>query len=502
MQMTRRDFMMIGGLGAAVAGLSLGPTRLAAAINAQAARENEAARRNADAATAAERRPDIIVILTDDQDTGTLEATMTEDGGVVPVMRHLLAGRGGGWVRFDNAVCNQAICAPSRASWLTGRYAHNHGVVKNGWVDRMADPDHTLARWLHDAGYFTLFRGKYSYGKRDSQARRPAGWDVWEPGGGYSSAVFPRGAQLIRQLSADTPVFACLWPVDPHAKARPPAAYAGREITLPADTPSVNEADVSDKPERIRRKKLLTKGKLSGLREERKQACRALAGVDDGIKLVFDTLEETGRLDNAVIVFAGDHGYLWGEHRLERKDSPYRPASGFPLLIRDPGLSESRREERLVSNVDLAATLAEYAGARPDVAIDGRSLVALIRDGAAAWWDEAALIEKNMATALDPGTYRGVYAVVDGGPWCYVRHSTGEVELYDLATDPDQMSSLHNAPGYQGVRAALDGRMTALAAGAAWPTPTPSATPTAAPTGTTGTPAPTFAPTETPTPAW
>jgi len=411
-------------------------------------------------------RPNIVVILTDDQDVGTLEATMPGEGAQVPVMRHLLAGRGGGWVRFDNAVCNQAICAPSRATLLTGQCAHRHGVVKNGWVDRM-DNDHTLARWLHDAGYFTAFRGKYSFGKKDAKLPRPLGWDVWEPGGGYSSAVFPRGVQLLRQIAAETPIFLCLWPVDPHAKARPQPAYMARPVTLPPDNPSVNEADVSDKPLRIRQKKLLREGKLSGLREERRQACRALAGVDDGIKLILDALEETGRLANTIIVFGGDHGYLWGEHRLERKDSPYRPASGFPLLIRDFTMTGNRRETRLVSNIDIAPTLAEYAGVTPDIAVDGRSLVPLIRDEAAGW-EERVLIEKNTGTALDPGTYRGLYAVLDGVEYCYIAHNHGaEFELYDLAADPDQMVSLHEVDEYAAVRLALTQQLAALSGDAA-----------------------------------
>lgn len=404
-------------------------------------------------------RPSIVVILADDQDTGTLEATMTENGQTVPVMRHLLSGRGGGWTRYDRAYCNQSICAPSRATFLTGRYAHHHGVLRNGLIGRMIDRDHSLARWLHDAGYFTALKGKYTYGKGDANAPRPAGWDVWEPGGGYSSAVFPRGAQLIRQVATNTPLFMCLWPVDPHKAARPQAQYAGREITLPPDSPSLNEADVSDKPRHVRAAKLMSKGRLEGMREERRQACRALIGIDDGVKLIMDALEETGRLDNTIIVYMGDHGYLWGEHRLTHKDKPYIGCMRFPLLIRDPAQVGNRREGRLVSNVDIAPTLAAWAGVAPDVAVDGRDMRAMMHGGE---WVERVRIEKNTPAPLVPGTFHGLFTVVDGVEYCYVEHGTGEVELYDMAADPDQMTSLHGRPEWAGLQVELAGQLAIL----------------------------------------
>lgn len=403
-----------------------------------------------------DRRPDIIVILSDDQDTGTLDATMSEGGQTVPVMRHLLSGRGGGWTRYDRAYCNQSICAPSRATMLTGRYAHHHGVLRNGLIGRMIDRDHTLPRWLHDAGYFTALKGKYTYGKGDGNAPRPAGWDVWEPGGGYSSSVFPRGAQLIRQVSADTPLFLCLWPVDPHKAARPQGQYANREIALPPDSPSLNEVDVSDKPRHVRAMRLMGPGRLGGMREERRRACRALIGVDDGVKLIMDALEDTGRLDNTIIVYAGDHGYLWGEHRMTHKDKPYVGCMRFPLLIRDPAQVGNRREGRLVSNVDIAPTLAGYAGVSPDVAVDGRPLQMMSGD-----WQERVRIEKNTPAPLVPGTFHGLFTVVDGAEWCYVEHGTGEVELYNLTDDPDQMQSLHAAPEVAPVLAALAAQVAA-----------------------------------------
>lgn len=411
----------------------------------------------------AERKPDIIFVLTDDQDAASLTARARLNGEWRPVMKNLMARRGGGWTNFQRAYTNHAICAPARATLLTGLYSHHHGVEKNGWIKRM-DANRALPKWLHDAGYHCIFRGKYSYGKNDGSIPRPPGWDVWQPGGGYSDAVFPQAIDYIQDAIRDNPeqpIFACIWPVDPHIAARVPPRYKDVEIELPADAPSLNEADMSDKPAHIRKLPLLSRSKLNSLKAERRRAARALMAVDDGIGAVMDTLEAAGRLDNAIIVFAGDHGFLWGEHRLERKDSPYWEAARFPLLIRDPRVSGNRDEVRLVSNCDVAATLADLAGVGAP-ATDGASLMPMMR-GLPDNREEVVLIQKRTATGRDDHTFAGVYAVLgDGREYAYVEHDTGEMELYDLAVDPWQLHSVHNFPEYAArksqLRALLDER--------------------------------------------
>lgn len=464
MGITRRDFLK---LGAAAVG--------AAACSAGVPGAVRAAPRRAQASSA-DNRPNIVFVLTDDQSLSTVGAfgdpggpgmsgtRVVEGGQARPLMRRVLEESGDGWVNFRQAICTHGICAPSRATALTGQYSRHHGVQKNGWVARM-DGGNTLAAWLSAAGYYCAFKGKYSYGRKDGMTPRPAGWDVWEPGGGLSDAVFPRLVNVIRAAPAGRPLFLCAWPVDPHRPSRPQPQYRDAVIELPPPGPATAESDYSDKPRKMRGNRPLTAKKLASVRKEQAEAARALLGVDDGIAALIAALKATGRWENTVLVFAGDHGYMFGEHGLSRsKDNPYRESVCYPFLMRDPALAGSgnRDETRMVGNIDIAPTLAAVAGVTPGVAVDGRSLLPLMR-GEAPDWREEYLIEKPTATGKDKGTFRGVYSAVNGGPFTYVLHDTGEEELYDLAADPYQMESVHGRPEYAGPKDALRARVEVLA---------------------------------------
>lgn len=434
MQVSRRSFLQYcAATAAAAAGLTLGGggRRVAALDSAP----------KATTAGTPTGRPNIVLIITDDQDAPSLE-----------VMRKLNDHPGGGWTQFDNAVCNDGICAPSRATTLTGQHSHHHGVERNGWIGKL-DEHHTLPVWLSAAGYQCALFGKYSFGKKDHNWPKPPGWDVFDSGGGYADTVFGKGVDYIRHAGAE-PFFLMLTPVDPHIKAKPPLRYKDAEVEMSPLPPNINEADVSDKPARIRKLPLLRKSKLKSLAKERTNAYRTLLAVDDGVQAVVDELAAVGKLDNTVIVYTSDHGFSWGSHRLERKHIPYEEVIRIPLVIRRPGQSGNRIESRVVSNVDIAPTLADLAGVTPTIAVDGYSLRPMMDGGD---WTECKLIEKHFDTR-DPGSFYGVRT----DRYTYVEHDTGEKELYDLAADPYQMDSVHNDPGYAGARATLAGLLAGM----------------------------------------
>ena len=146
----------------------------------------------------------------------------------------------------------------------------------------------------------------------------------------------------------------------------------------------------SDKPLWVRRLPLLSDETLAQWDNERANSQRELLAIDDGILAILDKLQAMGEMDNTIFIFVADQGFSWGSHRWIYKNCPYVECSNFPLLIRVPG-GENRVESRLVSNVDLAPTIADLAGApitgrKPD----GRSLVTLLTDPAAAWAEEQA----------------------------------------------------------------------------------------------------------------
>ena len=460
MRVNRREFLAVAG--ATVATLAL--PRLI---------------RYAQSAAQLPPRFNIVTIMTDDQDSASL-----------PVMRHLMSYPHGSWINFTNGICNDGICGPSRASFLTGLYTRRHGVISNNKVTKL-DSAHTMAVWLQAAGYRTGFFGKYLFGSK--KIATPLGWNVFQGGvGGLAGTLVTPATEFIRNATA--PFLLCVNPVDPHMAARPQPIYAHTPVWVPPDPPSFNE-DVSDKATWVYGARS-GKAKIKALREERVKAHRALLGVDDLVMRIIDTLESTGKLDETVICFLSDNGFLWGEHNLIRKHWQYEEVIRVPLLIRYPGLTGNRVESRVVSNIDLAPTFAAIAGATPSQVIDGRSLLPIIQSPD-AFWDEAVLLEK-FADGRSDFAFTGVRAP----GWTYVVYHNGEEELYDLTADPFQLTNVAARPEQAAMKATLAAKMRALLSGDPRPTPTLTSTPTSTNTPTptdTATPTPTDTATPTPT---
>jgi arylsulfatase A-like enzyme len=187
---------------------------------------------------------------------------------------------------------------------------------------------------------------------------------------------------------------------------------------------------------------------------------RTLQAVDEMVGDLVQTLRETGALDDTYVFFTSDNGYLLGEHRRADKGMPYEEAIRVPLLARGPGVPAGAVERRPASNIDLAPTFAELAGATPPGFVDGRSLVPLLRGDQATSWRQAVLVEHRDSDEGAGGA--GVAAAGIGGigdeprnpPFAalrladrvYVEYATGERELYDLAADPLQLENLANDP--------------------------------------------------------
>ncbi len=422
-------------------------------------------------------RFNIVTIMTDDQDAASL-----------PVMRHLMSYPHGSWINFTNAICNDGICGPSRASFLTGLYTNRHGVTSNTKVSRLDDA-HTTAVWLKAAGYRTGLFGKYLFG--DKKIATPRGWDVFQGDGGLVASLTAPATEFIR--NSPGPFLLCVNPVDPHMVARPLPPYARAPVWVPPTPPSFNE-DVSDKASWVYKARS-GKPQIKALREERLRAHRALLGVDDLVMRIIDTLASTGKLDETVICFLSDNGFLWGEHNLIRKHWHFEEVIRVPLLMRFPGLAGNRVEPRVVSNIDLAPTFAAIAGTTPSQVIDGRSLLPIIQSPN-TFWDEGVLLEK-FADGRSDFSFTGVRVA----GWTYVVYHNGEKELYNLTADPFQLTNVVNLPEYAAQKALLEAKMRSLLTGDPRPTPTFTTTPTPTDTATpTPTDTATATPTETTTP--
>ena len=397
--------------------------------------------------------PSILLIVTDDQRWDTLWA--------MPEVRRLLVGPG---VTFTKAFTTSSLCCPSRASILTGAYPHTTGVYRQispygGF--RSFEDGTTIATELRDAGYRTGYFGKYldAYQSDALEGYVPPGWERWaafvhaeyvdygltidgtvERYGSrpedYSTDVL---ADLVDGFirSTDGPVFAVYAPAAPHAPAIPAESDAGAFEGLPAwRPPSFNESDVRDKPAYVRGFEPLGPDRTEQLDRLRRDQYRTLQSVDRAVARLIDALDDTGRLDDALVILTSDNGLLWGEHRWVLKEVPYEEAIRVPLIVRaDAIVGDARTDDRLVANIDLAPTIADVAGVDLPGA-DGRSLRPLLSGEEEGWRDEL-LIEHLRGANPVP-----TYCAVRTERYLFAVYGTGERELYDLSVDPYQLRNL------------------------------------------------------------
>jgi arylsulfatase A-like enzyme len=282
----------------------------------------------------------------------------------------------------------------------------------------------------------------------------------------YQGDVYNRKAgELVRRLAAQPkPFFLSLAFLAPHSGgprdsddppnlATPsPAprhrnAFANQPLPAP---PSLNEADVSDKPAAIRNRPVLSTARLNAIREGYQQRLESLLAVDEAVRDLVSALSATNTLAKTYVIFTADNGFFHGEHRIPSgKVLVYEPSVRVPLIIRGPGIPRGVTRTNLAANVDLASTILDVAGARAARRLDGVSLVRFARD---------RLRRSGRDILLETTTYSAIRTPRH----VFVQHSTGEQELYDLATDPHQLTSLHADARYAALKTELARRLTTL----------------------------------------
>jgi arylsulfatase A-like enzyme len=492
------------------------------------------------ATSAKDGRPNILVVMTDDQNVNDIAH--------MPNVRKLLARQG---TTFTNAVDSFPLCCPSRATFITGQYAHNHGVVGNfhpyGWYG-MKGRRNTLPAWLQDSGYRTALIGKWlnGYGARDARGEVPHGFTIWRglldaaaydyfnfvmnvdgrlklwgdkdfarklvefaeievrpnPGGlggvlAKLEEVFGRGPytywgtekandyspDVTGKITTDlvaaekrskSPFFIWWAPVAPHREdvattlmgrpgrdPRPAPRFEKRSSRFKLPRPaSFNEADLSDKPSNMRDKAtLLTQGQIDQLQLDYEGRIGSLLAVDEHVKKLVATLDKTGQLDNTLIMFVSDNGWMQGEHRIPGdKFLPYEESLRVPLIMRGPGVPKGGKIGGQVTNVDFAPTLVDLANARAGRTLDGTSLLPMLRNPrlrpnpVVEIEAPRPLFEADVPVNAWDRPYKGVrterYTYV-------VWTETGEEELYDRRTDPAQLTNVAADPAFAEIKSGL-----------------------------------------------
>src|SRR5258708_7022882 len=195
-------------------------------------------------------------------------------------------------------------------------------------------------------------------------------------------------------------------------------------------TPACGGADVAAKPAGIRARPPLDAAKGASLTATYRHRLQSLLAVDEGVAKVVAALKRSGRLDDTLILFTSDNGFLQGEHRVQNaKELPYEPSIRVPLVVRGPGVPANAHLGQLVMNVDLAPTIADAAHATPGLAEDGRSLLPLL-GAPATQWNRDILLERGPG-GNNTGATR-LYTGIRTERYAYIEYASGERELYDL----------------------------------------------------------------------
>ncbi|MDO8990690.1 MAG: sulfatase [Sideroxyarcus sp.] len=433
-------------------------------------------------------RPNILFVLTDDQSVGMERA--------LPWSAANIRDLG---MDFRNSFVPISMCCPSRASILSGKYPHNHGVHTNiteGWGGAPAfrlngSEQQTIAVWLQQAGYATALFGKYmnqypEYAPRqtapyNSPALVPPGWSEWYgavdllPGGenpylqfhygliengvevryggrtsDYLGDVLTAKAEsfIKRSISDQKPFFAFVSYVSPHGPATPAPRHAGlfsASSFIPG--PAFNEADIADKPLWVKKNPPLTPSDLQDIAKLHGKRHDSLLSVDEGMQRLVELLQQSNELARTYVVFTSDNGWHMGEHQLPpNKGTAYEEDIRVPLWIRGPGIPAGRVNDDLVVNIDLAPTFNELGGIAPQPTVDGSSLVPLFNGTTPPDWRKRFLIEHYAAVpgltpvaVVDPGWFE--YFAVRERERIFVQYSYGDREYYDLALDPYELNN-------------------------------------------------------------
>ena len=388
------------------------------------------------------RPPNILLVITDDQ---RASASMQ----ALPTVRRLF-GRGGR--TFTNAFATTPLCCPSRASIVTGRYAHNHGVHTND--DGMdLDARATIQRHLQDAGYRTAVVGKY-LNRWDPKVNpryfdryavwlrgiyRHSSWNIdgtiRRPEGYTTSLMTGFAKRFLRAFEKDdeAPWYLWLGPNAPHSPYSAEHRYKGAKTRGWDGNPATRDRDISDEPAFIER----SQGSTEHARQVRRKQLRTLYSVDDQVSEVFELLRELGEEEDTLAIFMSDNGFLWGEHGIVGKRYAYTQSIQIPLLMRWPGrLEPGSVDARLAANLDLAPTLLEAAGVPLPGRIDGMSLLGdRVHDRLLVeqWGDEETYVPTMASLRTDEYQYVEYYG---RGGRVVAR------EYFDLAGDPWQRRNL------------------------------------------------------------
>ena len=415
--------------------------------------------------------PNIVLIMTDDQNWQSINC--------MPIVTERISGQG---LTFENAFVTSPNCCPARAGFFTGDYVADHGVFTNALPQGGAaaySPSGSFPEILGAQGYTTGLFGKYLTSYRSEAHGAPIGFDRYlvlddashpdrrpetlsyfnwagTPDDGstilygdsdedYSTDVFGEAARDFIAEAGDAPFFLQYSPFAPHRPATLPARHVDLAESfqrtefppnygvVPQDAGWTNEL----------RDRTWTNTRQPEVESVRSQQIASLQSVDENVGILLDELEANGQLDNTVVIFTSDNGFAWGEHRWLHKLCAYEACIRVPLVIADfrpDGATSQTRgsvDSRIVTNLDVAATIADLAGSFDAQVMPAATPIDLGEPTSPV--RSQFLIENytagNGAQPLGQPAFQGVRTETHK----YVRYPDGQEELFLLQTDPFEL---------------------------------------------------------------
>jgi N-acetylglucosamine-6-sulfatase len=434
------------------------------------------------ARTPGARPRNILVVLTDDHRYDAMGFLRTQNFGDTPTLDRL--AREG--THFKNAFVTTALCSPSRASIFTGLYAHQHKVVDNNHP--MPDDLVFYPQYLQRAGYETAFIGKWHMGNSDD-APQP-GFDRWvsfkgqgsylpsEDGLNVDGQNVPQKGYITDELTdyaidwigsrdRSKPWMMHLAHKAVHSEFIPADRHKGRYANETFRYPDSMAPGVPGRPMWVENQRNSWHGvdfpyhSTLDIAEYYKAYMETLLAVDEGLARILDLLEQRGELDDTLILYLGDNGFMFGEHGLIDKRTAYEESMRIPMLARCPSLFPAGSVvEEVVANIDIAPTMLAAAGLEPPAHMAGSDMLPLARGDGAGWRQD--LLYEYYWERNFPQTPT-VHALREDR-YKYIRfHGIWDLdELYDLAEDPTESDNLLARPGHEELADRLSARLFTL----------------------------------------
>ena len=427
----------------------------------------------------AAQRPNVLFILCDDLRPAAMGCYGAKHVRTPNMDR--LASEG---VLFQNTFCTTSLCSPSRASILTGLYAHGHGVR-----DNFTELPPNLTHWpmrLREEGYETAYLGKWHMGEENDMPRWGFDFFATHKGQGkyfdtefnfdgkrrevvkgyYTTVITDMALDWLKKDHAGKPWALCVGHKAPHSFYTPEPKYEHTFDSVRVAYPQT-AFELGDKPAWMKERLHTWHGIYGPLFEWRKkfpddspEAVKdfeamvhgywgTILSVDDSIARLVTFLKERGQLDNTIIVLMGDNGLLEGEHGMVDKRTMHEPSIRIPLIVRFPALASGKVIAQQVLTEDIAPSLLELCGAKPLENIHGKSWAKLVREGDADWrkaWFYEYNYEKQFPYTPN---VRGVRT----DEWKYMHYPDGDgspdrhmAELYHIKDDPEERRNLIGDP--------------------------------------------------------